>query len=265
MIPRRLLLIGGVVAALLLIIGIAVGVSSAGGGGGEAPGTPDGSGDATSSPADPGNNDNGDGSITIIVQNMEKKAGLAGRVAAQFTPDVMLVQEIDMSTEDEEQFVHYTSTLGYGTAIRCGKPLNVRRVKSPKAEAGGFIKKKSTVAECAGVQFVSFHGYNGTPSRDVGGLVEHVKAVLEVMGPDDGPAVFAGDFNTWSQEHLDAVASELGAAGLSLAASWEYPGSSRPVDLDHAFMRGLKLLRSSTFQNEADHLGARLVVVAQGE
>ena len=58
-----------------------------------------------------------------------------------------------------------------------------------------------------------------------------------------------------------AVIQELGAAGFHLAFSWKYPGSTRAVDLDHAFLRGLKLLESSTFANDSDHLGTKLVVV----
>ena len=154
--------------------------------------------------------------ITIVVQNLEKKAGLAGKLKAQFTPDILLVQEFNSATEDVlGDFVQHTSRLGYGTAIHCssGLPANVRCVKSPAAEIGGFIRKKTIVAESlfllsstdtakTNVQFVSFHGYNGTPFRDVAGLVKHVTTVLRVLHP--GPAVFAGDFNTWSPEHLEA-------------------------------------------------------------
>jgi len=194
-------------------------------------------------------------SLIVVVQNLEKKAGLAGQLAGQYLPDVMLLQEINLSTENAGLFgdAYYTSRMGYGTAIHCkGMPANVRRVKSPTAEFGGFIKKKTTVAQCMELQCVSFHGYNGTPSRDVAGLVAHVKAVLEVLVP--GPSIFAGDFNTWTREHLHAVVTELSAAGLVLACSWEYPGRDHP--LDHFFVRGLKLLRNTTFKNGADHLGA---------
>ena len=95
-----------------------------------------------------------------------------------------------------------------------------------------------------------------TPRRDVRGLTEHVQEVLKALGP--GPAIFAGDFNTWTETHLDAVTNILGAAGFQLAFSWEYPGRNFP--LDHVFLRGLTLLQSTTFTSEADHLGATLVL-----
>jgi len=205
----------------------------------------------------------GEGSFTVLVQNLQKKPGLAGALIAQHAPDVMLAQEISLSSEDPAQFgdAHNTSRMGYGTAIHdsSGAPANVRRVESPVAEFGGFVRKKTTVAECGGaVECVSFHGYNGTPFRDVRSLVAHVQAVVAVLG--SGPVIFAGDFNTWTAAHLAAVSAELGAVGFQLAFSWPYPGRDHP--LDHAFLRGLQLLRSSTLESAADHIGALLVLTA---
>ena len=204
--------------------------------------------------------------ITIVVQNLQKTAGLAGALLAQHAPDVLLAQEISLSTEDAFRFgdAHHTSRMGYGTAICSGGggggvPANVRRVTSPVAELGGLIKKKTTIAECKGMQCVSFHGYNGTPFRDVKSLVAHVVAVLDVLGP--GPAIFAGDFNTWTAQHLEAVSAVLGAVDFHLAFSWPYTGRDHP--LDHAFLRGLKLWRSTTFECAADHLGAVIVVARE--
>lgn len=209
---------------------------------------------------DPGGGDGG-GSLAILVQNLQKKPGLAGALAARHSPDVMLAQEINLFSEDAAMFgdAHYTSRMGYGTAISCSSavPTHVRRVMSPVAELGGFIRKKTTVAQCAGgVECVSFHGYNGTPLRDVQSLVAHVRAVIAVLGP--GPAIFAGDFNTWTAEHLEAVRHELDTVGFELALSWPYPGRDHP--LDHVFLRGLKLLQSATLESAADHLGALIVV-----
>lgn len=201
--------------------------------------------------------------FTLVVQNIQKQYGLAGRLVKQFAPDVMLVQEIKIKTEDASQFAHFTPG-GHGTAIYCksGKPRDMIKVESPAREFGGIIYKKTTVAKCMGVQFISFHGYNGSPFRDVEGLLTHVKAVVKVLDLD-GPAIFAGDFNTWSQEHLDAVVKVLGEVGLNLAASWRYPQGRGKKVLDHIFVRGLKLLHNSTFQNEADHLGAKFVVLRE--
>lgn len=213
--------------------------------------------DPTAAEARPGGK--ASGVLTIIVQNLQKKARLAGQLVEGHAPDVLLAQELNLKSEASNLFgAHHTSRMGFGTAIHCraGGITNVRRVTSPVAELGGYIFKKTTVAECAGLQCVSFHGYNGTPFRDVRSLVSHVQAVLDVLG--SGPAIFAGDFNSWTAAHLDAVSELLCAVGFHRAFSWPYPGRDHP--LDHAFLRGLTLLQSSTLETEADHLGAKLTV-----
>lgn len=117
------------------------------------------------------------------------------------------------------------------------------------------------------VQLVSFHGYNGQPLQNISKLVAHVDAVLAVLPPpttnngDGGsdppiPVLFAGDFNTWTQAHLDAVESRLGAAGFRRACSWPYPG--RECALDHVFVRGMELEGAEFYRNESDHGGAFL-------
>jgi endonuclease/exonuclease/phosphatase (EEP) superfamily protein YafD len=70
--------------------------------------------------------------------------------------------------------------------------------------------------------------------------------------------VFAGDFNSWTQEHLDLATQLLAAAGFELAFSWPYPGRDFP--LDHAFLRELTLTSSESFATHADHLAALLEV-----
>ena len=84
-------------------------------------------------------------------------------------------------------------------------------------------------------------------------LVDHVTEVLRALNPT-GPSVFAGDFNTWTPEHLTAVSDKLQAAGFHLAYSWKYPG--KDLYLDHIFLRNLSLEKCSIFSNTADHSGA---------
>lgn len=196
--------------------------------------------------------------MKIVVQNLQKKAGLATKLVEQFQPDIMLAQEFSSSSESIDT-VSNTSMLGYGTAIysRTAAITNVRRVTSPHAEFGGFVFKKTTVADCSGVQFVSFHGYNGQPWRSFENLVDHVSAVVSVL-EDDRPSLFAGDFNTWSQAHIDAVKKVLGDAGFSLAYSWPYPGRALP--LDHAFVRGVRNDSSISYSCDSDHRGAVLEI-----
>lgn len=194
--------------------------------------------------------------MKILVQNLQKKAGLGGKLINEHQPDIFLAQEVSLSSEAMGLFgAEFTSNMGYGTAIYCREGVSsVERVLSPVAEMGGFIKKKTTLALCMGVQCVSFHGYNGSPHRDVASLVEHVKAVARLLKPDT-PAIFAGDFNTWTTDHLLAVQTLLrDACGFHLAHSWPYPNRAHP--LDHVFLRGLRLVElPAVFESEADHKG----------
>ena len=137
---------------------------------------------------------------------------------------------------------------------------DVKTVLSLHAETGGLIYKKTTIATSGSIQYVSFHGYNGQPFKSVENLTDHVEAVLGALDP--GPAVFAGDFNTWGPEHLDAVKRALETYGFRLAVSWPYPGRNFP--LDHAFVRGVKLEASSIYDSEADHEGAILQLSLSG-
>lgn len=195
--------------------------------------------------------------MKILVQNLQKKAGLATKLVEQYDPDIMLAQEFGSASESIDT-VNNTSWLGYGTAIYSRAALtNVRRVTSPHAEFGGFVFKKTTIADCMGVQCVSFHGYNGQPWRNVQKMIDHVNAVVSVL-EDDPPCLFAGDFNTWSEVHIDGVKKVLGDAGFSLAYSWPYPG--RDIPLDHAFVRGVRNDSSFSYSCDSDHRGAVLEI-----
>ncbi len=204
--------------------------------------------------------------VKVLIQNLQKTSNLASDLLEDNDPDLMLAQEINLHSESgQDDFsASNVSSLGYGTAIVAHKSVrnknptvtDVQRVDSPYAEFGGLIRKKTTIATVQGIRFVSFHGYNGTPFRSIEKLVAHVDAVLSVLSPS-GPAVFAGDFNTWTEDHLEAVEKSLKRAGFRLVYSWPYPGRDFP--LDHAFIRGeLQVESSSHYSCASDHNGALL-------
>ena len=201
--------------------------------------------------------------MKIVVQNLQKRSGLAGKLVDQYEPDLFLAQEINLPSEKSTYHfdkASYTSSLGFGTAVYArdsSKLSNVRRVKSPHAEFGGSIHKKTTIVDYDGIQCVSFHGFNGTPFRSIDKLLDHVRAVLKVVQPG-APAIFAGDFNTWTSDYVEAVQKELETAGFVLVYSWKYPG--KDFMLDHAFLRGMTLLSATCFASESDHDGALLQV-----
>lgn len=199
--------------------------------------------------------------MIIVIQNLQKIAGLASILLEEYEPDILLAQEINLRSEESKEpynIAHNTSKIGgYGTAIFGRKELSdVRLVDSPHKECGGFVVKKTTVATYDSIiQLVSFHGYNGQPFKSISKLIDHVRAVLAVVNKD-GAAIFAGDFNTWTPLHVEAVHKELEDAGFEKAFSWPYPGRVTP--LDHAFIRGLRLKVANHFGNASDHRGAVL-------
>ena len=182
-----------------------------------------------------------------------------------------------------------TTTVNTGQTRESRTLSNIRYVDSPHAETGGFIYKKTVIAtynytsknaDGGGetrnqIELISFHGYNGQPLKSVTKLVDHVKAVLEEVrvknrNPNKSnnnkqqsatniPAIFGGDFNTWTRRHINAVSDVLRDAGFTLLYSWPYPGRRAP--LDHLFVRGDIITNNvnksdiTVFSNASDHNG----------
>ena len=216
--------------------------------------------------------------MKVLVQNLQKRNGLASSLDVTYTPDILLVQEIYLQGESLPFKANNVSRMGYGTAIGVGsgcelspplKLTHVQRVDSPYAEFGGLIHKKTTLARVelpskqstglVTVQLVSFHGYNGQPFQNIEKLIAHIDAVLKKIQESNSnnmPALFAGDFNSWSKEHIDAVTKRMESDGFQLVYSWPYP--NRELPLDHAFVRGLALRNSQNYECSSDHRGALL-------
>lgn len=194
--------------------------------------------------------------MKILVQNLQKRFHLGSDLIDREEPDVMLAQELFPWTERRD-FVTHLAYFGCGTGLYYAKGRdkveNPRQVDAPHAEVGGFVWKKTIVATIEGIDFVSMHAYNGFPFKSIAKLLDHVRAVIKVLS-SSGPAVFAGDFNTWSEEHLRAVQEVLGELGFRLVFSWTYP--SRPnLTLDHVFVRDVHASAFSIVHSPSDHAG----------
>lgn len=100
---------------------------------------------------------------------------------------------------------------------------------------------------------VNIHGVNFT--YDDSDLQRQLDPLLTMVKQHQGPVIFAGDMNTWSQSRsdlLDKGLSQLRLKTVSLADDqrsqfWGYP-------LDHVYYRGLKLEQASVQPTQAsDH------------
>ena len=154
--------------------------------------------------------------MRFLTWNVEKRELLSWSLAAQTfgDVDVALFQEYNSLRANHapnyEKF-EAISFDSYGTAVFSrAKPISVKAVPSPHGDYrlkfwNGLVYKTAAVATFEnGLTVVSFHGFNGTlQGRNPSMLVDHVTEVMKVI--PDGPCVFAGDFNTFTEEHHKAV------------------------------------------------------------
>ena len=217
------------------------------------------------------------GSIKIVVQNIDEQRGLASQLIQELDPDILLVQDINLHSEEEDFLNNHiaeeeSKILGGGNAIIYTKEpsslTDIQRITSPHPEFGGFVNSKTIVAtvsvpKISKIRVVSFHGNNGQPmmsNKSISKLCNHVQAVLEqseLMGDyEDYPAIFAGEFNTWTMKHMEAVTTLMQQAGFEHAFSW--PNKGREFPLDHVFLRNLQLTSAKIYKNQSDHEGAIL-------
>jgi len=185
--------------------------------------------------------------VRAIVHNLQKKPEVFLELLSGHCPDIVLAQEV---TDGLPLDAANVSSLGYGTGIYSTTDVtNIKRINSPHAEFIPTMRKKTTIGTSHGVEWVSFHGYNGTPFRSAKKLTAHVRAALQALG--SGPCVFAGDFNTWSQTHFESVKFEMIKHGFT--GHYSAPYKDRPLALDHVFVRGLWIESAYYYETASDH------------
>jgi endonuclease/exonuclease/phosphatase (EEP) superfamily protein YafD len=89
----------------------------------------------------------------------------------------------------------------------------------------------------------------------LGAYREQLDAMREALAGHQGPIVFAGDLNTWTQARYDAVeetAKALGMTEISFAEDRRKLFMGK--QLDHIFIRGLTMSQSfATEVTSSDH------------
>ncbi|HYR00054.1 MAG TPA: endonuclease/exonuclease/phosphatase family protein [Casimicrobiaceae bacterium] len=109
----------------------------------------------------------------------------------------------------------------------------------PKA---ALITRFRVDGHAATLAVANLHAINFTLSAD-GAYREQLDAVRAELATHDGAIVFAGDFNTWSDDRLaavEAVARDLGLAAVALRPDARARFVERAVD--YIFVRGLEVI-----------------------
>jgi endonuclease/exonuclease/phosphatase (EEP) superfamily protein YafD len=100
---------------------------------------------------------------------------------------------------------------------------------------------------------VNLHGVNFAWTSDA--LAAQIRDAASVIERHQGPVIFSGDFNTWSDERMLLVSATM--RGLQLAPL-SFPQDHRTQvfgnALDHVFVRGLRVVESGSSSVESsDH------------
>jgi hypothetical protein len=203
--------------------------------------------------------------LKFISWNLEKR-DLVDWALQTHHVDVALFQEYNSAFQTNSAgYESYEAvsfdTLGTAIVKRGSRPIHGFPVPSPHWDfrlhaLKGVVYKTTAVATFDnGLTVVSFHGFNGSgPNpfrwRKPEMLVDHVNAVLEKI--PEGPCVFSGDFNTWTQEHHDAVNHAM--AGHRFTRAFEVPYDDKKT-LDLVYTRGCRvtLPPPNNGHHESDH------------
>eukprot|EP01080_Neovahlkampfia_damariscottae_P003301 gene3301-5742_t len=198
--------------------------------------------------------------IKVLCYNLEKRE-LVSKMLLKYIPDIALFQEWVLAFNQESinlsWSMKYTQSFEKkkkpcGTSIYSLKePQSVVHHLSEHSEFVIGVQKSSCAVKIDDIWFISIHAYNGFPFKSVDKLQNHIESTLKSLGSENKhPIVFAGDFNTWTDVHLDAIKSTCEKFGLSHNFAIPY---DEKKTLDHCFSRGVnvKLLKSD--HDDSDH------------
>ena len=181
--------------------------------------------------------------------------------------DILLLQEVYTDTRmktvfalDVERTYHIATSFfdsdedwarsGAATASKY-RPLEVKWQRSRYNEPMLKTPKMISIAkfDVAGTSkdllTLSIHGVNFVGADK---LKDQIAQAAKVIATHQGPVIFGGDFNTWSDKKLQAMRTTLKAVGLE-----EVPFESGRMEtlgkpLDHVWIKGLKLHGSKVYK-----------------
>jgi endonuclease/exonuclease/phosphatase (EEP) superfamily protein YafD len=190
-----------------------------------------------------------------------------GRFAQQ--ADIMLLQEIVLEPEIRQviegaglqwamasSFLHADIDIGVLTGARvspvatCTQRIVEPLLRIPKSSVITWYALEGTGRTLA---VANMHSINF--SLSLGAYREQLDAMREALADHDGPIIFAGDLNTWTQARYDAVNGVAKSLGLvEIAFAEDRRKLFLGKQLDHIFVRGLTMVDSSAIEvTSSDH------------
>jgi len=158
-------------------------------------------------------------------------------------------------------FKHENAIYGVNTLSKiaplelCGTAFNEPWIWIPKTAIASTYPIK---ASNQSLLLINLHGVNFTLTEHP--LREQLNPYLELISLHQGPIIFSGDFNTWSDARLIGVEKSLIKSGFSEAL---FNDDQRltvfGLPLDHIYFRGLKVLEAKSLTTEASDHSPQLV------
>ena len=163
-------------------------------------------------------------------------------------------QDWEMISAFRYQGIHTgVMTMGHvPSQASCAQRINEPIVRLPKSSLISYFPIKNTQQT---LLVANIHAINFTPGIDR--FTEQLMEIKTVLAEHKGPIVFAGDFNTWSNQRQTVLNGIIGIGELNLNKV-EFINSF-PIlfwghRLDHVFFRGLRVVKAEAISvKSSDH------------
>lgn len=98
------------------------------------------------------------------------------------------------------------------------------------------------------IKVVNIHALNFVTAKS---FEKHIEQALQRVQDHNGPLIFAGDFNNWTNKKKQILQELIKAQQLQQIS---FKDDSRMMKVDHIFIRGFSLIKAKIFEtNESDH------------
>ena len=188
--------------------------------------------------------------------------------------DFLLLQEANLGQELEEVLLTTQRGWEHATSFKWGKtkmgvatgsevePQFARRVVSVHREVGFTTKKTSLLSIYSldnkqnDLLILNMHAIN---FRGIAAFKDEINQVYQIIKEHQGPIIWAGDFNTWTQARLDYLNSKAGKLNL-MQVDFKAGRTTAPIGkglvLDRVYYREMKVNNAEVLEQiqSSDHI-----------